>query len=82
MLWGIGVFALIAFIGIYFTIRIKFFNIIHIVDIIKCVFTSSPEQRHKNSIGKISHFQSLSTALAASMGTVNIIGVAAAISIG
>lgn len=82
LLWGIGVFALIAFIGIYFTIRIKLFNIIHIVNIIKCVFTSSPEQRHKNSKGKISHFQALSTALAASMGTGNIIGVAAAISIG
>ncbi len=82
LLWGIGIFCLIAFIGIYFTIRIKLFNIIHIVDILKKVFNSSPDESNKCAKGKISHFQALSTALAASMGTGNIIGVAAAISIG
>ena len=82
LLWGIGVFCLIALIGIYFTIRIKFFNIIHIVYIFKHIFLWSSRSDSTNSKGNISHFQALSTALAASMGTGNIIGVAAAISMG
>lgn len=82
LLWGFGTTALVFGTGIYFTIRIKAFNIIHIGHIFKTAFSkekSSPEKKQK---GKISQFQALSTALAASMGTGNIIGVAAAISIG
>ncbi|MBQ8176324.1 MAG: sodium:alanine symporter family protein [Oscillospiraceae bacterium] len=82
LLWGIGVFILIALIGIYFTIRIKFCNFIHIVHIFKETFAPTLSCASKKQKGKISHFQALSTALAASMGTGNIIGVAAAISIG
>lgn len=82
LLWGIGIFSLVAFAGLYFTIRIKCFNVIHIVHIFKSIFSPDPKvaARHRN--GNISHFQALSTALAASMGTGNIVGVAAAISIG
>lgn len=82
LLWGIGIFSLIAIVGVYFTIRIKFFNIIHIVNIFKYVFSPPSQNCSRSNKGKISHFQALSTALAASMGTGNIIGVAAAISIG
>ncbi|MBQ7981166.1 MAG: sodium:alanine symporter family protein [Oscillospiraceae bacterium] len=82
LLWGMGIFIVIAFVGLYFTVRIKCFNIIHIVDIFKCVFSPSLKKNSNSPKGKISHFQALSTALAASMGTGNIIGVAAAISMG
>ncbi|MBP1548625.1 MAG: sodium:alanine symporter family protein [Oscillospiraceae bacterium] len=82
LLWGIGIFCLIAIIGIYFTIRIKLFNIIHIVDMFKYIFLRTCKSNSPNTKGNISHFQALSTALAASMGTGNIIGVAAAISMG
>ncbi len=82
LLWGMGTFIIIVGIGIYFTIRIKFFNIIHIVDCLKTVFCCNANKNNKSQNGRLSQFQALSTALAASMGTGNIIGVAAAISMG
>lgn len=79
LLWGFGTALVIFGIEIYFTIRIKGFNFIHIVHIFKSTLFG-----HNNSDkgSGISQFQALSTALAASMGTGNIVGVAAAISIG
>ncbi len=82
LLWGAGTFTLIVGAGIYFTIRIRFYNIIHLVHIFKQIFSRQSPDSSSREKGKISQFQALSTALAASMGTGNIIGVAAAISIG
>lgn len=85
MLWGFGTIILVFGAGIYFTVRFKGFNIIHIVHIFKVtLFEKKQQNRHlgKSSKGRISQFQALSTALAASMGTGNIIGVAAAVSVG
>ena len=80
-LWGAGTIALVFGAGIFFTLRFKGFNIIHIVYIFKSTLFEK-EKNNKSPKGKISRFQALSTALAASMGTGNIIGVAAAISVG
>lgn len=83
LLWGFGTIALVFGTGIYFTLRFKGFNIIHIVHIFKAtLFEKKQRGQHsdKSSKGRISQFQALSTALAASMGTGNIIGVAAAVS--
>ena len=82
LLWGYGTVLLVFGAGIFFTIRIKFYNIIHIVHIIKTALIGSKSFGKSSKKGNISHFQALSTALAASMGTGNIIGVAAAISMG
>ncbi len=82
LLWGFGTIALVFGTGIFFTLRIKFFNIIHIGHIFKSTLFAKKSTADSGSKGKISQFQALSTALAASMGTGNIIGVAAAISIG
>lgn len=82
LLWGMATFILIVSFGIYFTIRIKCCNIIHIVYFFKKVFCTDKSSSAKEQKGKLSQFQALSTALAASMGTGNIIGVAAAISMG
>lgn len=81
LLWGFGTAALVFGAGIYFTVRFKGFNIIHIGHILKTVFFEK-KSRSKNEEGGISRFQAIATALAASMGTGNIIGVAAAVSIG
>ncbi|MCM1023373.1 MAG: alanine:cation symporter family protein [Prevotella sp.] len=62
--------------------RFKGFNIIHIVHIFKSTLFGGKSASGKSSKGKISQFRALSTALAASMGTGNIIGVAAAVSLG
>lgn len=80
LLWGIGTVLLVFGAGIFFTFLIKGFNIIHITEAFKSIF-GKEQQTGKNS-GGISRFQAISTALAASMGTGNIVGVAAAISIG
>lgn len=85
LLWGFGTIALVFGTGIYFTLRFKGFNIIHMVHIFKTtLFEKKQRGQHsdKSSKGRISQFQALSTALAASMGTGNIIGVAAAVSMG
>lgn len=80
-LWGFGTIFLIFSAAIFFTFRIKFFTIIHFVHIFKSTLFRKPVFG-KREKGSISQFQALSTALAASMGTGNIVGVAAAISAG
>lgn len=82
LLWGYGTVLLVFGAGIFFTIRIKCFNIIHIVDSFKAAFSKDHSAENNRSKEKLSRFQAISTALAASMGTGNIVGVAAAISVG
>lgn len=82
LLWGYGTVLLVFGAGIFFTIRIKGFNIIHMGKIFRSLFKSDPSAGKKGEHGSISRFQAISTALAASMGTGNIVGVAAAISVG
>lgn len=82
LLWGFGTIFLIFGAGIFFTIRIKCFNFIHIVHVFKSTLFRKNSAAQSGKKGTISQFQALSTALAASMGTGNIVGVAAAISVG
>ncbi len=82
LLWGFGTTALVFGAGIFFTVRFRAFNILHMGHILKSVFFKKPNGYLNGKKGKISQFQALSTALAASMGIGNIIGVAAAISMG
>ena len=81
--WGVPMLALILFTGIFYTIRLKAFQITHIKEIfnntIKGVFKSNKNSNNKNVL---SQFQALSTALAATIGTGNIAGVATAIALG
>lgn len=81
LLWGFGTVLLVFGAGVFFTVKIKGFNFIHIVYIFKSTLFAKRTDKN-NKKGGISQFQALSTALAASMGTGNIVGVAAAISIG
>jgi AGCS family alanine or glycine:cation symporter len=77
LFWGYGTIALILVTGIIFSVKIGFlqFNLPKILR--NTIFAKSSKKG-----GEISRFQALSTALAASMGTGNIVGVAAAISLG
>ncbi len=63
--------------GIYFTFSLGFFQFTHIKDIIKAIFSKSDKKGESTS-----PFESLMTALAGSVGTGNIAGVASAISLG
>ncbi|WP_373925504.1 alanine/glycine:cation symporter family protein [Bacillus sp. D386] len=75
-LWGPPLLILIVGTGIYLTFRIGFLQIKLLPYSLKLAFTKSQD---KKSDGDISHFQALMTALAATVGTGNIVGVATAV---
>jgi len=77
--WGIPSIILLVGTGIYLTIRlrgIQFRGFRHAVDIVQ------GKHDKKDDPGEVSHFQALSTALSATIGTGNIAGVATAITLG
>ncbi len=78
-LWGIPLLILIVGTGIYLTIRVGFLQIRLLPVALKLVFSKNHD---KSAEGDISQFQALTTALAATVGTGNIIGVATAVVLG
>ncbi|WP_018395664.1 sodium:alanine symporter family protein [Bacillus sp. 37MA] len=78
-IWGPPLLIFIVGTGIYLTFRIGFLQIRLLPYSLKLAFSKNQD---KNSEGDISHFQALMTALAATIGTGNIVGVATAILIG
>lgn len=82
VVWGAPMLILIIGTGIYFTVRTKFFQLIYAKYIARetlfAIFRDNSviKSRDKKSI---SQFQALSSALAATIGTGNIAGVAAAV---
>lgn len=77
--WGVPLLVLIVGTGIYLTLRIGFLQIRLLPYSLKLAFSFKQD---KNSEGDISHFQALMTALAATVGTGNIVGVATAVLLG
>ena len=75
-LWGGGTIALLLGTGVFLTLRTRFFPIRNLGQAIFSAF--SPRARHA-SAGGVSSFSALMTALAATIGTGNIVGVAAAL---
>ncbi len=84
VVWGIPMLALIIATGIYMTVRTKFFQVTKAKHVANETFFAIFKKRGVTKSGKktISQFQALSTALAATIGTGNIAGVATAITIG
>ena len=74
--WGPVMLALLVGTGIFLTIRLKFLPWINLLYSIKMIFRKSDHE------GDISPFQSLATALSATVGTGNIVGVATAMVLG
>ncbi len=81
LLWGPFTLVFIIGVGIYFTVATGFFQIFHFKDILKNTIGSLTSSKNDGGKG-ISPFQAVSTALAGSLGTGNIIGVATAIAAG
>lgn len=83
--WGWPALILLAFVGVLMTILTKFFQLSHIGhwfgSTIGAIFKDRHITRHTKD-KQISQFQSLCTALAATVGTGNIAGVASAIATG
>ncbi len=83
--WGPPILVLFMFVGIMFTVRTRFFQISKIKMWLDETFLSifkKQSVRKASDEKSISQFQALSTALAATIGTGNIAGVATAIVIG
>ncbi|MFJ7973343.1 alanine/glycine:cation symporter family protein [Psychrobacillus sp. NPDC096389] len=79
VIWGIPLLILIVGTGIYLTVRVGVLQIRLLPAALKLVFS---KKHDKTAEGDISQFQALTTALAATVGTGNIVGVATAVVLG
>lgn len=85
VVWGWPALILLGFVGVLMTCLTKFFQLSHIGHWTKNTIGAIFKDKHVTGHTKdrtISQFQSLCTALAATVGTGNIVGVAGAISVG
>lgn len=80
--WGAPLLVLITGIGIYLTIVLKGLQFRYLGYALKLVFGRRKNHPEVEGKGDISHFESLMTALAATIGIGNIAGVATAITVG
>ncbi len=79
IVWGFPLLILLIGVGLYLTIRLKGLQITYLPYALKLAFGP---QHPGQGTGDITHFQSLMTALAATIGIGNIAGVATAITVG
>jgi AGCS family alanine or glycine:cation symporter len=79
LVWGPPLLILLVGTGIYLTIRLKLLQVVHLPLALKLLFVKDDDD---NGEGDVSSFQALCTALAATIGTGNIVGVATAIAVG
>lgn len=82
LVWGPAMIGFILVTGFYFTLRTGFFQITHLRLWIRCTLLAIFRERtvrDKSDASSISQFQALTTALAGTIGTGNIVGVATAI---
>lgn len=82
IVWGPYMLILLLGVGIFFTVKLHFFPVIHFRTWWKKTAMSFLKSNQKTSQEKISPFQAMATALAGSIGTGNIVGVANAIALG
>lgn len=80
VVWGVPTLILIVGTGVFLTVRLGFLQFRSLFYGLKLAF--SPSKQDKKSEGDISHFEALTTALAATIGTGNIAGVATAVVLG
>ena len=85
IVWGWPALILLAFVGVMMTFLTKFFQLTHIKHWFQMTLGAMFNDKHvlgHTQDRSISQFQSLCTALAATVGTGNIVGVAGAIMVG
>ncbi|GAB3062152.1 alanine/glycine:cation symporter family protein [Virgibacillus ainsalahensis] len=74
-IWGLPLIILLVGTGLYLTVRLLFFSFRMLPYALKITF----KKHNGDAKGDISHFQALSTSLAATVGTGNVVGVATAV---
>lgn len=77
--WGPPMLVLLVGTGLLLTVRLRFLPFRYLGYALKLAFSKNQD---KTSTGDVSHFQALMTALAATIGTGNIAGVATAVTLG
>lgn len=77
IVWGPPTMILLLITGLYYTLRLGFLQFIHLPKAIRYIF-----EKEEGSVGDVSAFASLCTALAATIGTGSIVGVATALRVG
>ena len=82
LVWGVPLLMLLVGTGIYLTIRLKLLQILKLPLALKYVFKKDEESSCEDAEGDVSSFGALCTALSATIGTGNIVGVATAIKAG
>lgn len=94
LVWGPWLLVLLLGTGIYLTVRLRFLSVRNLKYAMKCVLGSDKDETRneyelsaienykKNKSGKVSSFSSLTTELAATIGTGNIVGVSTAMVLG
>ena len=84
VVWGVPMLALIILTGLFYTLRTKGFQFTHLGEVFQNTISGilNPNKKSKKEKNSISQFQALTTALAATIGTGNIAGVATAIVVG
>jgi len=80
IVWGAPLIVLLVGTGVFLTFRLGFIQFRFLIPALKIAFL--PRRQQVGFKGDISHFKALMTALAATIGTGNIAGVATAISVG
>ena len=74
IVWGLPLIIFIIVCGIYLTIRLKFLQIVHLPKALRFMI-----KNEEDGTGEVTSFGALCTALSATIGTGNIVGVATAI---
>ena len=74
LVWGLPLIILIMAIGIYLTFRLTFLQVVHLPKALKFMV-----KNEEGGTGEVTSFAALCTALSATIGTGNIVGVATAI---
>lgn len=84
VVWGVPMLALMICTGLFYTLRTKGFQFTHLGEVFQNTISGilNPNKKSKKEKNSISQFQALTTALAATIGTGNIAGVATAIVVG
>ena len=82
IVWGKYTLMILLGVGIFFTVKLRFFPVVHFGTWWKNTAMSFSKSKKSSAGEKISPFQAVATALAGSIGTGNIVGVANAIALG
>ena len=82
IVWGPPLLILLVGTGIYFTFKLNFIQMFKLPLAIKYLFLNDDDKSDNEAKGEVSSFAALCTALSATRGTGNIVGVATAIATG